>query len=144
MLRMIFPAMILVLPLYYGLGGCLVLNMTKFKVAHEFSLLNTAFQMDGGSAHPTCAEAAAISKSARYFPYDNINPENATFLLGNQFVCQFYQAGGRAFSQDCVMKESEVCNDWSTCLTDECGCDYTSVFYCADGNGCIAINQVSY
>ena len=38
---------------------------------------------------------------------------------------------------DCLMLEDGVCDGFSQCLTDECGCG-KDVFKCADGKGCIA------
>ena len=35
----------------------------------------------------------------------------------------------------------QVCDGYSNCLKDECGCD-TKVFHCVDRSGCIAIGQV--
>ena len=43
----------------------------------------------------------------------------------------------------CLVNRASLCDGWSSCLTDECGCDDgVKVFYCADKNGCIAMDQV--
>ena len=45
----------------------------------------------------------------------------------------------------CALKStSEICDGFSHCLTDECGCknSTTDVFYCADGSGCVTWNQL--
>ena len=41
----------------------------------------------------------------------------------------------------CVLSESQVCNNYSSCLTDECNCG-PETFLCADGDGCISLQQV--
>ena len=41
-------------------------------------------------------------------------------------------------SWHCVLPNEALCNGVSDCLTDECNCASTDVFYCADGVGCIA------
>ena len=38
----------------------------------------------------------------------------------------------------CLMDKSNVCDGFSMCLTDECGCKDVDVFYCADSAGCIS------
>ena len=39
----------------------------------------------------------------------------------------------------------DLCNSFSACLTDECGCgEEHKVFYCADNSGCITLQQVSF
>lgn len=127
------------------LAGRLVLNMTKYDIAQEQSLLNTIFQISGGSSRPTCQEAVSVSIIARYFPYETITSESETdqFVLGNYFVCKFHFTGPRP-GEECLMKDSEMCNGWSTCLTDECGCGSPEVFFCGDGSGCIAMHQVRF
>ena len=41
-------------------------------------------------------------------------------------------------SWHCILPRSDLCNGISECLTDECNCNTTDVFYCADSAGCIA------
>ena len=44
-----------------------------------------------------------------------------------------------------MIGDDELCNSFSACLTDECGCgEEHKVFYCADNSGCISLKQVSY
>ena len=44
-----------------------------------------------------------------------------------------------------MIGDDELCNSFSACLTDECGCgEEHKVFYCADNSGCIALQQVSF
>ena len=52
-------------------------------------------------------------------------------------------AEGKIWS--CALKStSEICDGFSHCLTDECGCknSTTDVFYCADGSGCVTWNKL--
>ena len=46
-------------------------------------------------------------------------------------------ASKRDLDWQCRVSEYEVCDGFSSCLTDECGCG-KDVFICADGVGCIA------
>ena len=45
-----------------------------------------------------------------------------------------------------LAKPSQICNGYSQCLTDECGCENSDnlpdVFYCADGSGCITWDKL--
>ena len=41
----------------------------------------------------------------------------------------------------CILSVSQVCNNYSSCLTDECNCG-SETFLCADGDGCISLEQV--
>ena len=43
----------------------------------------------------------------------------------------------------CEIEQDFLCNGFSSCLTDECHCQDSSVFYCKDKSGCISLNQVS-
>ena len=44
-----------------------------------------------------------------------------------------------------MIGDDELCNSFSACLTDECGCGKEhKVFYCADNSGCISLQQVSF
>ena len=38
----------------------------------------------------------------------------------------------------CLISGNDLCDGFSMCLTDECGCKDVDVFYCADSAGCIA------
>ena len=42
----------------------------------------------------------------------------------------------------CEIANSERCDQFSTCLYDECGCENSTVFNCADGNGCVMLGNV--
>ena len=44
-------------------------------------------------------------------------------------------------SWNCRLSEYSVCNGFSSCLIDECGCEQEA-FKCADGVGCIAIDNL--
>ena len=42
----------------------------------------------------------------------------------------------------CEIGPGFLCNNISSCLTDECDCQDSPVFYCKDKSGCISFNQV--
>ncbi|KAL5262105.1 hypothetical protein ACHWQZ_G007715 [Mnemiopsis leidyi] len=47
-------------------------------------------------------------------------------------------------TMSCQLANSQFCDGFSDCLTDECCChdSQIDVFYCADGSGCIASSQI--
>ena len=51
---------------------------------------------------------------------------------------------GRLDPQTCYVKPDLLCDGTSACVDDECDCDAAAqdVFYCSDGRGCVAMNQV--
>ena len=42
----------------------------------------------------------------------------------------------------CVLPPSMRCDGYSHCLTDECNCQSTDIFYCNDNSGCISFENV--
>ena len=46
-----------------------------------------------------------------------------------------------SYREGCVIPESQLCDNYTTCLTDECDCG-VDTFLCGDGNGCISRAQV--
>ena len=42
----------------------------------------------------------------------------------------------------CHIAPESVCDEHSICLTDECECTNSSVFFCKDGSGCISFNKL--
>ena len=49
-------------------------------------------------------------------------------------------ACAEALSLSCIVDDDELCDGFSACLSDECGCG--EVFLCGDNSGCIAVDQV--
>ena len=56
------------------------------------------------------------------------------------FKCNFLSTFGSA--GNCLLTEDLLCDGISACSTDECACEESHVFYCSNGEGCVALNQV--
>ena len=92
------------------------------------------------NSNKTCKQAMIKSLWARLYAFNTIHldhiAEFTQFHPGNS-VCNF------TAERRCIIRTEEVCNGFSECLSDECGCAKgLETFYCGDGSGCIAIGQV--
>ena len=56
-------------------------------------------------------------------------------------MCKKGEQMAQLTQTECLIPDSWVCDGFSTCLTEECGCG-EDVFVCADGSGCISLSQV--
>ena len=56
------------------------------------------------------------------------------------YKCNFMSRNGTQGT--CLLTESLLCDGISACATDECACEGSQVFYCSNGQGCIALEQV--
>ena len=66
---------------------------------------------------------------------------NFTDLTSGYSLC-VRDVGSVPDTNVCAIPESWKCDNYSSCLTDECGCHGDETFKCADGSGCIALHQV--
>ena len=106
----------------------LVFNMSKFQAnIHLLDILDRGKNI-------RCNEAMVKARYGRMHAMDIIEIDNIT----SSRLCN------SAYANDvpCLLDQSELCNGFSSCLTDECGCDDSFVFYCGDSSGCISIDQV--
>ena len=58
-----------------------------------------------------------------------------------RYQCQFLSRS-RTRKGTCLLTEDLVCDGVSACSTDECACEGSQVFYCSNGEGCVALEQV--
>ena len=108
-----------------------VFNMSKFQAnVHRLSILDRNKNM-------RCNEAFHQAKVERLNAMDIIEMDKVT----SSRLCNY--ANQITPNQiPCLLDQSKFCNGFSSCLTDECGCDESFVFYCGDSSGCISMNQV--
>ena len=100
------------------------------------------------SSNSTCTQARHIALMGRTADM-TIVKDKASFDHPDYSLClagllKSYDPGSPMFIERfCVIGDDELCNSFSACLTDECGCGADhKVFYCADNSGCIALQQV--
>ena len=107
--------------------GVLVFNMSKFQAKMGFlDILDRNKSM-------RCDEAISEAKLGRLNTFDIIGMDKVT----SSHLCKTTTQ-----SIPCLLDQSEFCNGFSSCVTDECGCDDSFVFYCGDSSGCISMEQV--
>ena len=58
------------------------------------------------------------------------------------FSDYYFNPGNLSISWHCKITDNVRCNNYSTCLTDECLCSDSPVFYCKDNSGCISFANV--
>ena len=88
----------------------------------------------------TCNFANYLARYGRMWVH-LIVPNVTTWKDPDYEMCQFDASGVKEY---CIVGNSELCNGFSSCLTDECGCgEGIDVFYCADKSGCLPMKQVS-
>ena len=63
-------------------------------------------------------------------------------VFSNNFKRQYAMSVREADWFCTSANKSLLCDGTSVCLTDECGCPGSQVFYCADGSGCVTLNKV--
>ena len=68
-------------------------------------------------------------------PHNDLNRKNLTGVLKGLGL-------DLKHSTFCEVPPEEYCNRQSQCSTDECGCENVDVFFCRDGSGCIAFDNV--
>ena len=91
-------------------------------------------------SNKTCIQAISESKLARFYAFSTVNLDEIdefTQFHPGYSVCNLRE------EKSCIIRTEEVCNGFSECLSDECGCAKgLETFYCGDSSGCIAIGQV--
>ena len=108
----------------------MLLNITMYKE----KLGRSSVIPDG--VNETCARAMGNSLANRWFTFSFVGVDEIDEYPGYS-VCHFTAV------KMCIIRTEEMCNGFSECLSDECGCAKgLETFYCGDGSGCIAIGQV--
>ena len=102
-----------------------VFNMTTFR-------LRTKLQK---KVNLTCVDAASLALRERIFAYEG--PVERERI--NWPICDMPKGHSTSF---CFLPHEDNCNDFSSCLSDECDCENSFVFNCGDNSGCISIDQV--
>ena len=125
--------------------GFWAVNMTSYneRRRNQHSFIPNGIQY----SNSTCTQARYIALIGRTADMTFIK-DKASFDHDHP-VYSLCLAGMESYDQGppkeilCLVKDDELCNSFSTCLTDECGCgEEHKVFYCADNSGCIALQQV--
>ena len=105
-----------------------VFNMSKF----QESIIKRGYV--DNNKNMTCEKALVKAMSGRIYAMDKVELNKVTSRL-----CKMPTMNGHL---PCLLDQSQFCNGFSSCLTDECECAGSSVFYCGDNSGCISIDQV--
>ena len=137
-----------------------ILNMTTLKIMTESqqdSFLDSLVSLPGLAErkfeHNICMEyisgdlgrIRSVRRAHKWYVFKDLdtykNARSGQSFSGYQ-LC-FY--GNRTVENNlrvgCIIPESDLCDDYSTCLADECNCG-SDTFLCADGDGCISLQQV--
>ena len=148
---MLFLALAVFIALPHSLCSLMMaLNMTSYNAGRQNAKPTSPLTMMAGivSSNSTCKQAHDIARIGRTgdmklikdketFEFDH--PGFSLCLAGVVPSLSLSRLSERL----CLIKDDELCNSFSTCLTDECGCGADhKVFYCADNSGCIALQQV--
>ena len=83
----------------------------------------------------------AFAERSHYFG----DRRNHFIVPNNNDTFEFYKCNFKSLhgtQGTCLLTESLLCDGISACATDECACEGSQVFYCSNGQGCIALEQV--
>ena len=80
-------------------------------------------------------DSATVQKVVPHGPHNDFIGTNLTGLLEGLGL-------DLKHSTFCEVPPEYRCNRQSQCSTDECGCENVDVFFCRDGSGCIAFDNV--
>ena len=130
-----------------------IMNMTTWEsiIKTPDFLLASPRIAERNFEHPICNEFVtdkignlfSVRKSDKWpvFPsLDAYREARAGKSIFGYYLC-YYGNIDMSYREGCVIPESQLCDNYTTCLTDECDCG-VDTFLCGDGNGCISRAQV--
>ena len=137
-----------------------LLYVTQGRNNESFSILvpglpaDVAVVMDFDTHKTSCRERMLFSSSRDFNSWKVNSSYTPSDTVTSAEVCQFgfnhlekcKRRDGLPLNQVaswyCEIESGSHCNNISSCLTDECDCQDSPVFYCKDKSGCISLNQV--
>ena len=123
------------------------LDIRNFYINYTYLRVNSWSGM-GHASFPVCS-SFSLKEKEKTLPIEGSNEPNST-------VCRFPPSFNTCYDVNmksdhllseclsanwqCIIPTRETCSGSSVCLTDECGCPGSDVFYCGDGHGCVTLD----